>query len=71
MDAFEIRLELLRLAQSILLDKVYQERERLEHDWQEKAANGTTTPFPVLPTVSAADIVQVAEELNKFISKKD
>lgn len=77
MDAYEIRLELLKLAQSIESDRNWSERNRLEQDWQQKIeshnklAKSIHPPaYPVLPDVTHEDVVRVAEELNKFISKK-
>lgn len=72
MDAYEIRLELLKLAQSIEAERVWGERQRLEQDWQASvsASPADHSPFPTLPTVTHNDIVRVAEELNKFVSNK-
>lgn len=72
MDAYQIRLELLKLAQSIESERVWGERQRLEQDWQALVNASPTdhSPFPTLPTVTHNDIVRVAEELNKFVSNK-
>lgn len=70
MDAYEIRLELLKLAQSIESDRNWSERNRLEQDWNAKKEHGNINPYPVLPDVKYEDVIKVAEELNKFISKK-
>ena len=72
MDAYEIRLELLKLAQSIESERIWTERQRLEQDWQAKVNidGAKSTPFPTLPQVSHDDVIRVAEELNKFVSNK-
>ena len=72
---FTIRLELLKLAQSIENDRVWVERNRLEQDWhvnkESSERKGTTIDsFPELPVVTYEDVVRVAEELNKFVSNK-
>ena len=68
MDAYEIRLELLKLAQSIENDRVWTERNRLEQDWHANKENHILNPYPKLPGVTYVDVVRVAEELNKFVS---
>lgn len=78
---FTIRLELLKLAQSIESDRQFAERNRLEQDWyaqkerierlNEKGAVQYTIPdYPSIPVVTFQDVVRVAEELNKFVSNK-
>ena len=58
------------------------ERIRLENDWgllREAASirlsNGETNvalrPFPTVPTISPQEIIDLAETLNKFVSKND
>ena len=71
MDAYEIRLELLKLAQSIETDRISSERQRLEMDWSARNEISAGTPFPKLPEVTYEDVIKVATELNKFISRKD
>lgn len=79
---YEIRLELLSMAQSILTENMYAERNRLESDWQllrEMAIEGIRSgnqwtqavPFPTLPTISTEDIINLASKLNEFVSKND
>ena len=75
MDAYEIRLELLKLAQSIESERIWGERQRLEQDWNairesRMVKDIVPPPFPVLPVTTFSDIVTVAEELNKFVSNK-
>lgn len=68
MNPFEIRLELLKLAQQIESERVMTERIRLENDWH---ANSEKYPFPEVPAVSVDDVIKTAETLNAFVSKKD
>lgn len=79
---FTIRLELLKLAQSIENDRVWVERNRLEQDWNVQKErtdrlNATTNgvafevpKYPELPVVTYEDVIKVATELNKFVSNK-
>ena len=71
MNPFEIRLELLKLAQQIENERVMSERIRLENDWQMIRENDTKIPFPTVPVVSVEDVIKAAETLNAFVSKKD
>jgi hypothetical protein len=79
---FEIRLELLAMAQSILTEQAMNERVRLENDWslaREKASialsngdmNVSLPPFPAVPNISSDKIIALAERLNNFVSTKD
>jgi hypothetical protein len=78
MDAhspFTIRLELLKLAQSIENDRIWTERNRLEQDWhatkEEYERKGATiSSYPKLPVVTYEDVIRVAEHLNRFVSCK-
>jgi hypothetical protein len=69
---YEIRLELLHLAQSILQTPVYQKREALTNEYHSKLtdANRGILPYPTLPDFpSSTDIIQKAEELKKFVDQ--
>lgn len=76
MDAYEIRLELLKLAQSIESERVWSERQRLEQDWNTKVEQArerkweTNVSFPILPSATYHDIIKVAKDLNDFVSNK-
>lgn len=72
---FTIRLELLKLAQSIESDRQFAERNRIEQDWHAtkedyERRGRPAPPFPFVPVVTYKDVIQVAEELNKFVSNK-
>jgi hypothetical protein len=75
---FEIRTELLSQAQSIVMDKNFAERQRLENDWNlareiafANAENGHTSAapaFPQMPVVTTEEIIAEARKLNEFVS---
>lgn len=77
---FEIRLDLLSMAQSILTEQNMNERIRLENVWNMKceqaratADRTNTTPsfpeFPKIPQYTDAEVIAMAERLNAFVSK--
>jgi hypothetical protein len=77
---YEIRLELLAMAQSIISDQTMNDRIKLENDWsleREKASialaagviDVTLPPFPEVPKMSEESIIKMAEKLNAFVSK--
>ena len=75
MTPFEIRLELLKMAQTMLEQDYYGKRESISNDWQVKVENarhaGQIPPdhpgFPPYPT--EADIIAKAHTLNGFVSQ--
>lgn len=74
---FEIRLDLLNLAQSIRSDAVWAERQQSEQDWNTSKHNAALTgspftlPFPVIPSPTAEEIIETARKLNVFIGEKE
>jgi hypothetical protein len=77
---FELRYELLMLAQGILSEQNINERIRLENDWNmecERArgiSEHTHQPpvfnkFPTVPQYGADEVIKMAEKLNEFVSK--
>ncbi len=81
-NPYEVRLSLLEMAQSILMEQSMNERIRLENDWslaREKASIQLSTgdtkidlpPFPEVPKISEDAIIRMAEKLNGFVSKND
>ena len=78
---YELRYELLLLAQHILNEEMMGERMRLENDWgleREKASIAlsmnkevTLPPYPKMPNLDPQKIIDMAETLNKFVSKND
>jgi hypothetical protein len=79
-NPYLIRLELLKLAQSIEEARYFAERQRIENDWSTKrefAMNnnhmGIPTELPLFPDIKAVDhqqVIDVATELNKFVSNE-
>jgi hypothetical protein len=69
---YEIRLELLKMANEILVTPVFQQRQALSDEYHSKLtdANRGTLPFPTLPEFpSSTEIVVKAEELKKFVDQ--
>lgn len=78
---FELRFDLLSLAQNILTDKMFAERQRLENDWSAKrdlvmikaheqntVGSVVVEPFPEMPSVNPDEILELAKKLNEFVS---
>ena len=70
---FEIRLDLLHLAQSILSDQSWQKRNVLEQNWnaQKDIAILDQKQVPVFPETSpitTEEIIAEAKKLNEFVS---
>ena len=69
---YEIRLELLKMANEILVTPVHQTREAKINEYHSKLtdANRESLTFPTLPDFpSSTDIVSKAEELKKFVDQ--
>jgi len=69
---YEIRLELLKLANEILVTPIFQSRDALMSEYQSKLTdqNRDDLQFPVLPTFpNTEDVIVQAEKLNKFVSQ--
>ena len=69
---YEIRLELLKMANEILVTPVYGTRDSMMQEYHSKLTddNRITYPFPTLPSFpTSSDIVSKAEELKKFIDQ--
>ena len=75
---FEIRLELLKLANEILTQPVYQQREAQLQEWQasrecypHETAPRNPQPFPRLPDFpTTAEVVAKAAELRAFVDQQ-
>ena len=75
MTPFEIRLELLKMAQTMLEQDYYGKREQVSNDWQVKVENarhaGAVPPehpgFAAYPT--EAEVIAKATTLNGFVSQ--
>jgi hypothetical protein len=69
---YEIRLELLHLAQSILQTPIFEKRNQISNEYHSKLtdANRGTLPFPTFPDFpSTANIISEAEQLKKFVDQ--
>lgn len=69
---YEIRLELLKMANEILVTPVYQTREAKLQEYHSKLtdSNRGLLAFPTLPDFpSSSDIIAKAEELKKFVDQ--
>ena len=72
-NPYFIRLELLKLAQSIASDAAWVERNRLEQDWNSMkdyaiANDKAPPPFPEFNEVTTDQVLEIANQLNDFIS---
>lgn len=70
MDMFELKLELLKMAQSIEMEKIFSARIKLENDYEaaSKAYASYQAPkYPQMPTPYAPDIVETAKVLYEFV----
>jgi hypothetical protein len=75
---YELRYDLLAMAQAIVNENLMNERIRLENDWNlkrdlamEAAARGVqmaVPPFPHVPEINVLNIIALAHTLNNFVS---
>ena len=75
---YELRYELLMMAQSIITENLMNERIRLENDWNvkrdlvmEATSRGVTAvvpPFPNITTIDVNQVIEMAKTLNNFVS---
>ncbi len=69
---YEIRLELLKLAQSIVFENNMSKCQTLQNDWNTlrdvAMANGNNPPpHPVLPTITAEAVIAEATKFGNFV----
>ena len=75
MTPYEIRLELLKMAQTMLESEYFSNRDRLTNEWHMKVDaakhRGETPPdHPIYPSYpSETDIIAKAQTLNGFVSQ--
>lgn len=75
MTPYEIRLELLKMAQQMMESEYFSNRDRLTNEWHMKVEaakhRGETPPeHPIYPSYpSEADIITKAQTLNGFVSQ--
>lgn len=76
---YELRYDLLSMAQAIITENLMNERIRLENDWNVerdrahlRMSNGemhvTVPAFPEIPKINTDDVIALAKKLNDFVS---
>jgi len=75
---YELRYDLLAMAQNIITENLMNERIRLENDWNvkrdlviEAASRGisaTVPPFPEIASIDVNSVIDMAKTLNLFVS---
>ena len=75
---YELRYDLLAMAQNIITENLMNERIRLENDWglaREKASIALSQnkdvempPYPDVPNIDANSVIEMAKLLNNFVS---
>ena len=73
-SAYMIRLELLKLAQSIEIERSMNERIKKENDWNAMRdiavqADQPVPDFPEVEAINHSRIIEIAKQLNEFVSK--
>ena len=69
---YEIRLELLKLANEVLLNPVFNKRSALEMEWSHKREHNPQEPFPKMPDFPTTEsVIAEAEKLKAFVNKVD
>ena len=67
---YEIRLELLKLANEVLATPVFQKRDAMIQEFHVAFESNKQATFPTLPNFpTTEDILVEAEKLNKFVSQ--
>ena len=67
---YEIRLELLKLANEICVTPIFQKREALMQEYHSRVSENNNLPFPALPDFPTTETIIVeAERLNRFVSQ--
>ena len=75
---YELRYDLLNMAQAIITENLITERIRLENDWNtlrdlavaaaERGAQYSIPSFPEIPKINTDDVIALAKKLNEFVS---
>ena len=78
---YELRFDLLTLAQGILSEKNMNARIKVENDWNmkcekirilhDKGRDGEFPSFPSVPCYDYTEVIEMAKKLNEFVSKND
>ncbi|MFZ4600046.1 MAG: hypothetical protein ACOYNN_15515 [Terrimicrobiaceae bacterium] len=68
---YEIRLDLLKLANEILATPVFQKRDALTQEYFSKKEIDPSVSYPNLPSFPDTEaIIEEAEKLNRFVSQQ-
>ncbi len=71
---YELRYDLLAMAQAIITENLMNERIRLENDWNmecdklRRFENPNFPKFPNVPTIDVSSVIEMAKTLNNFVS---
>lgn len=71
---YELRYDLLMMAQNIITENLMNERIRLENDWNmecdklRKFETPNYPKFPIVPQLKANSVIELAKILNNFVS---
>ena len=75
---YELRYNLLEMAQSIINENLMNERIRLENDWNglrelaiaaaERGVQSAVPAFPEIPKMDPNAVIEMAKLLNNFVS---
>lgn len=78
---YELRFDLLTMAQSILSEQNMNLRIKIENDWNmkcekirilhDKGRDGEFPSFPSVPVFDEVQVIEMAKKLNEFVSKND
>lgn len=69
LNPFEIRLELLKLAQNSTAERIHSARQALMDKYFGEKENNPNTAFPNLPNLpTTEDVINEAKKLNDFVS---
>lgn len=78
MEAYEIRLELLRMAKDLLMEDWHSKRQSIDNVWCQKRdiamsdeCSKHVVDYPEIPLIPSSDeITSLAGKLNEFVSRK-
>lgn len=71
---YELRFDLLAMAQAIITENLMNERIRLENDWNmecdklRRLDNPSFPKFPDVPRIDVNQVIEMAKTLNNFVS---
>lgn len=76
-NPYQIRFDLLNMANHLLMEQWYAKRNALEMEWnhkiscRERTGDNHVVPFPEIPSAPTVDeITELASALNSFVSRK-